>query len=90
LVGRVSWLNLVEHFFRDLTVEVVQEGSFRSEAKLVRTIEGWPLECNHEPQRYVWRAEGAAILGKIVHAHTKLEEMKADTSRQTLVGQKLW
>ena len=34
-----SWLNLVERFFRDLTEEVVREGSFRSVDELVRTIE---------------------------------------------------
>jgi transposase/transposase-like protein len=76
-----SWLNLVERFFRDLTVEVVREGSFRSVAELVRTIEGWLAERNREPRRYVWRAEGAAILEKIVRARAKLEEIKADTSR---------
>jgi len=76
-----SWLNLVERFFRDLTVEVVREGSFRSVAELVRTIEGWLAERNREPRRYVWRAEGAAILEKIVRARAKLEEIKPDTSR---------
>ena len=76
-----SWLNLVERFFRDLTVEVVREGSFQSVAELIRTIEGWLAERNREPQRYVWRAEGAAILEKIVRARAKLEEIKADTSR---------
>lgn len=76
-----SWLNLVERFFRDLTEEVVREGSFRSVGELVRTIEVWLAERNRQPQRYVWRAEGAAILKKITRARAKLEEIKADTSR---------
>lgn len=76
-----SWLNLVERFFRDLTVEVVRDGSFSSVAALVRTIESWLAERNRVPRRYVWRAEGAAILEKIVRARAKLEEIKADTSR---------
>jgi transposase len=75
-----SWLNLVERFFRDLTVEVVREGSFRSVPELVRTIEEWLAVRNREPRRYVWRAEGAAILEKIGRARAKLEEIKADTS----------
>ena len=33
-----SWLNLVERFFRDLTEEVVREGSFQSVPALVRTM----------------------------------------------------
>jgi len=76
-----SWLNLVERFFRDLTEEVVREGSFQSVQALVRTINVWLAERNRQPQRYVWRAEGAAILEKIARARTKLEEIKADTSR---------
>ena len=76
-----SWLNLVERFFRDLTEQVVREGSFRSVGELVRSIEAWLAERNRQPQRYVWRAEGAAILEKITRARAKLEEIKADTSR---------
>ena len=34
-----SWLNLVERFFRDLTEDVVREGSFGSVPELVRAIE---------------------------------------------------
>jgi transposase len=76
-----SWLNLVERFFRDLTQEVVREGSFPSVSALVETITVWLAERNRQPQRYVWRADGAAILEKINRARTKLEEIKAETSR---------
>ena len=76
-----SWLNLVERFFRDLTEEVVREGSFRSVGELIRTIEVWLAERNRQPQRYVWHAKGAVILEKIIRARAKLEEIKADTSR---------
>src|SRR5207253_2899743 len=34
-----SWLNLVERFFRDLTQDVVREGSFGSVQELVRSME---------------------------------------------------
>jgi len=43
---------------------------------------GSPLaERNRQPQRYGWRAEGAASLEKIVRARAKLEEIMPDTSR---------
>ena len=71
----------MERFFRDLTQEVVREGSFESVPALVRTINVWLTERNRQPQRYVWRADGAAILEKITRARIKLEEIKADTSR---------
>jgi len=76
-----SWLNLVERFFRDLTEEVVREGSFQSVGELVRTINVWLAERNRQPQRYLWRAQGAAILQKIARARAKLGEIMADTSR---------
>jgi transposase len=76
-----SWLNLVERFSRDLTEEVVREGSFQSVPALVRTINVWLVERNLQPKRHVWRADGAAILEKINRARGKLEEIKADTSR---------
>ena len=76
-----SWLNLVERFFRDLAEEVIRGGSFQSVQELVRTLKVWLAERNRQPQRYVWRAEGAAILKKITRARIKLEEIKAATSR---------
>ena len=76
-----SWLNLVERFSRDLTEEVVREGSFQSVPALVRTINVWLVERNLQPKRHVWRADGVAILEKINRARGKLEEIKADTSR---------
>ena len=72
---------MVERFFRDLTEEVILDGSFQSVAELVRSIPGWLAERNRQLQRYVWRAEGAAILEKIARARVKLEETMADTSR---------
>ncbi len=76
-----SWLNLVERFFRDLTEEVVREGSFRSVGELVRAIHTWLAEHNRQPRRYVWRADGAALLQKISRARAKLQTIMADTSR---------
>jgi len=63
-----SWLNLVERFFRDLTEDVVREGSFGSVKDLVTAIETYLAERNLAPKRYVWRKEGEAILAKIAKA----------------------
>jgi hypothetical protein len=72
---------LVERSFRDLTQEVIREGSFQRVQELVQTIKAWLAARNRQPQRYVWRAEGAALLGKITRATAKLEEIMTDTSR---------
>ena len=68
-----SWLNLVERFFRDLTVDVVREGSFGSVRALTQAIEDYLVARNLHPKPYRWRAEGAEILRKIKAARAKLE-----------------
>lgn len=67
-----SWLNLVERFFRDLTQEVVREGSFRAVRELVGAMEAYLSQRNLAPKRYVWKATGAEILAKIKRARQKL------------------
>lgn len=63
-----SWLNLVERFFRQLTDEVVREGSFASVNELVTAINVHLAHHNLKPTPYRWKAEGAAILEKIQRA----------------------
>jgi transposase len=63
-----SWLNLVERFFRDLTEDVVREGSFGSVPELVRAMETYLVERNLAPKRYVWKKKGQEILAKIARA----------------------
>ena len=52
-----SWLNLVERFFRDLSEDVVLEGSFTSTRELTEAIVGYLAERNLAPVRYEWRAK---------------------------------
>jgi transposase/transcriptional regulator with XRE-family HTH domain len=68
-----SWLNLVERFFRDLTQEVVREGSFASVPDLVRAITDYLAEHNLAPKRYLWNAKGEDILAKILRARAALQ-----------------
>jgi len=63
-----SWMNLVERFFRDLTVDCVRDGSFASVPQLVEAIEAYIGERDLNPVRYVWKAEGEEILEKIKRA----------------------
>jgi transposase len=68
-----SWMNMVERFFRDLTVDCVRDGSFESVKELTDAIERYIVAHNLEPKRYVWRADGAEILAKINRAKLALE-----------------
>jgi transposase len=63
-----SWLNLVERFFRQLTDDVVREGSFESVRELITAINVHLANHNLNPTPYRWKAEGAAILEKIRRA----------------------
>jgi transposase len=63
-----SWMNLVERFFRDLTEDVVREGSFTHVRELTQAIEHYLAERDLTPKRYVWKAQGQAILDKIHRA----------------------
>jgi transposase len=63
-----SWMNLVERFFRDLTVDCVRDGSFGSVSDLIDSMALYLVGRNLEPVRYEWKAEGRAILEKIERA----------------------
>jgi transposase len=71
-----SWMNLVERFFRDLTVDCVRDGSFASVNELVDSIETYLAQRDLEPKRYVWKAEGQEILRKIQRAKDSLDEQR--------------
>src|SRR6185369_11582327 len=67
-----SWMNLVERFFRDLTQDVVREGSFTSVRQLVESIETYLAQRNLAPKPYRRKAKGEEILAKIQRARQKL------------------
>ena len=65
----------MERFFRDLSQDVVREGSFASVAELAADIMGYLAERNLASKRYVWRAQGAAILAKLERARAKFPQL---------------
>ena len=69
-----SWLNLVERFFGDITQQALLNDSFGSVRELAQRILDYIAAHNLEPKRYVWRADGMAILEKIRRARQKLAE----------------
>jgi transposase len=68
-----SWLNLVERFFRQLTDDVIREGSFTSVAELVEAINIHLFHHNLRPTPFRWKADGQAILAKIHRARSALQ-----------------
>jgi transposase len=60
-----SWLNLVERWFRELTVKRIRRGTFRNVPALVATIKDYIDNHNQNPQVFVWTAPVEQILTKV-------------------------
>src|SRR3990172_4134688 len=60
-----SWLNLVEHRFRELTDKRLRRGSFASVPVLIAAIRDDLDHPNPKPQIFVWSASVERILATI-------------------------
>ena len=67
-----SWMNMVERFFRDITV-YLRDGSFSSVRELEASIIAFMALRNAQPTRYVWSAKGEDILNKIQRARSAID-----------------
>jgi transposase len=64
-----SWLNIIERWFREITVKRIRRGTFPSVEILKRAIDDYIHAHNQNPKPFVWTADLADILPKIVRAH---------------------
>ncbi len=71
-----SWLNMVERFFRDLTVNRLRRGVFRSLPELIAALEKYLGQHNKEPKPFIWTATAKDILSKVTRARKKLANRK--------------
>ena len=67
-----SWLNMVERFFRDITVGRLRNGVFRSVGELVEAIDQYISGHNKNPKPFVWTACAHDILQKVMRANRRL------------------
>jgi len=68
-----SWLNMVERFFRDITVNAIRRGTFTSVHDLIDAIDAYLVEHNRNPKPFIWTASAKDILAKVVRAREALE-----------------
>ena len=68
-----SWLNMVERFFRDITVNAIRRGTFTSVHDLIDAIDAYLVEHNRNPKPFIWTANAKDILAKVVRAREALE-----------------
>ena len=72
-----SWLNMVERFFRDLTVKSIQRGIFHDVAELTQAIEQHLALHNRDPKPFVWTATASDILEKVKRARSRLHKIQS-------------
>jgi len=68
-----SWLNIVELFFRDLTVKRICRGIFPNVGELVNDIRNYIDKHNQKPKPYLWTAKATDILEKVKRAWAALK-----------------
>jgi len=72
-----SWLNMVERFFRDLTVNRLRRGVFHSVPELIAALEKYIAQHNKEPKLFIWTAKAQDILAKVARARKKLSRKQS-------------
>jgi transposase len=72
-----SWLNMVERFFRDLTVNRLRRGVFRDVIELVEAIESYIDQHNEAPKPFIWTAKAKDILEKVKRARKALNNVQS-------------
>lgn len=71
-----SWLNAVERFFRDITVNRIRRGVFHSVAELEEAITAYIEHHNSAPKPFIWTASARDILEKVKKARNKLDTLQ--------------
>src|SRR5213080_1934386 len=61
----ISWLNLVERWFAELTTKWIKRGSHRSVRELVASIRTWITSWNDDPKPFVWHKTADQILDSL-------------------------
>ena len=72
-----SWLNMVERFFRDLTVNRVRRDAFHSVRELVAAIEDYVRQHNQKPKPFIWTAKASDILEKVKRGRAALDKLQS-------------
>ncbi|MFN7141943.1 MAG: IS630 family transposase [Limisphaerales bacterium] len=72
-----SWLNMVERFFRDLTVNSIRRAAFGSVDDVIRAVEDHIAAHNDNPKPFIWTAKASDILEKVTRGRATLDNMQS-------------
>lgn len=81
----LSWLNLVERWFRELTDKALRRSAFHSVPDLIASIQEYIDAHNHDPKPYIWTAIAESILAEVARGRIALEKVSQiqDTPRES-------
>ena len=68
---------MVERFFRDLTVNRIRRGVFRSITELTTAIDEYLASHHASPKPFVWTATACDIPEKLKRGRAKLHNMQS-------------
>ena len=74
-----SWLNMVERFFRDITVERLRRGVFHNVPELISAIDEYIAHHNDAPKPFIWTKSARDILQKVIRANSRLSSKQNET-----------
>ena len=72
-----SWLNMVERFVRDPTVNRLRRGVFRDVIELVEAIDSYIDQHNRKPKPFIWTAKANDIFEKVKRARKTLDKVQS-------------
>ena len=72
----VSWLNLVERLFAEITDKAIRRGVFKHVRELQAAIEAYLAVRNADPRPCAWTATIERILAKVGRAQSALTAVK--------------
>lgn len=66
------WLDIVERFFCDVTVNRLRPGVFTSVPELVTALDEYVAHHNPKPEPFIWTKRAVDVLQEVIRAHARL------------------
>lgn len=70
-----SWMNVIERWFRDITLDRIRNGVFKSVPQLEQAIHDYIEYHNANPKTFVWTKKAEDILEKVTRARAALNKI---------------
>jgi transposase len=73
-----SWLNLVERWFRDITVNRIRRSTFRSVSEVIDAVMDFIEIHNQDSTPFLWKAKAEDVIEKVKRARLVLQKLQTE------------